>query len=450
LRTWPILVLGIGTIVLLTILSALDSWRRADQIYEMALAIHEAHSQTQEALREIESGIYVSGVFVRDFLLDPSQIAAGAHRRELLAIRESMEENVARLLRLSNLPERTLMDRLRHEVDAYWDSLDPVFEWTPQQKVALSTLFLRKQVLPRRTAVLEMAGEVNELAGADLAQRQREVSARLAAHQRSGERRLAIVLLVAIVVATGSVWRISVLENRAERQRLRTEQAEAEMRQLSRKLVNAQEEERRSLSRELHDEVGQMLTALRVQLGRLAKWRPASDEEYAGHVEDMKELIGQTLNSVRRLASGLRPSVLDDLGVGAALQWQAREFSRRTGLPVEVVIEGLPANLPERHRTCIYRVVQEALTNCARHAAASNIRIVLHTESDRLALTIHDDGRGMPEPTSGNGKPLTGGLGLIGMEERVHELGGQLTIQSQPGKGTLLKVSIPIPAEMAA
>jgi signal transduction histidine kinase len=266
----------------------------------------------------------------------------------------------------------------------------------------------------------------------------------MAAYRASSMRTLIMMIAVAVAVAAGRIWRISRLETRAERERLRTEQAEEEMRQLSRKLVNAQEEERRGISRELHDEVGQMLTALRVQLGKLGKSRQGSDEEYAANLEDARELIAQTLNSVRTIASGLRPSVLDDLGVGAALQWQAREFSRRTGVPVEVVIEGLPANLPDRHRTCIYRVVQEALTNCARHAAAKSIRIALHTEADRLALTIHDDGRGIAEHSG------SAGLGLIGIDERVRELGGQLTIQSQPGKGTLLKISIPVASEIAA
>jgi signal transduction histidine kinase len=240
------------------------------------------------------------------------------------------------------------------------------------------------------------------------------------------------------------------LERRAEQQRLRTVLAEKELRLLSQKLVHAQEDESRRLSRELHDEVGQMLTALRVELGNLDKLRSGPDEEFSSHLEDAKSLTVRTLNSVRNLASGLRPSILDDFGLGPALQWQAREFSRRTGVPVEVVLGGLPVELPDLHRTCVYRVVQEALTNCARHAQARQIRVALHTELDQLSLTIQDDGQGLPENFSAHDRPFASGTGLVGMEERVRELGGLLEIQSQAGRGTLIKVSIPIPAEAAA
>ena len=148
---------------------------------------------------------------------------------------------------------------------------------------------------------------------------------------------------------------------------------------------------------------------------------------------------------MRNLAAGLRPSILDDLGLGPALEWQAREFSRRTGIPVEVQRSGLLPELPDRHRTCLYRVVQEALTNCARHAEAHEIRIALETEADHLSLTVQDDGRGL-----GGQAPLdhangATGLGLMGIEERVRELGGTLAIRSQAGKGTLLNASIPLP-----
>ena len=142
--------------------------------------------------------------------------------------------------------------------------------------------------------------------------------------------------------------------------------------------------------------------------------------------------------------------MLDDLGLGPALQSQAREFSRRTGVPVSVALDDLQVELPEAHRTCIYRVVQEALTNCARHARAQSIRVVLHAEANQLSLTIQDDGRGLATPLFRGPPCLCFGLGLVGIEERVRELAGSFDIQSQPGKGTLLKISIPIPAEAMA
>ena len=131
--------------------------------------------------------------------------------------------------------------------------------------------------------------------------------------------------------------------------------------------------------------------------------------------------------------------MLDDLGLGPALEWQAREFSRRTGVPVTVQADGTVDLLPESYRTCIYRVVQEALTNCARHASAKSIRVNLHGRPNWLALTVEDDGGGfLPEESRGRG------IGLIGIRERVGELGGSVEIFSQPGKGTLIRAELPL------
>lgn len=439
LRSWPILALGFGTLVLLAVLSSADSWRRTGQIYEAILATQQSHARAEAALREIESGIYLSGIFARDFLLDPSHITADLHREELRTVRTSMEEALAAVSELAATGDPELPAKLRTELDAYWASLDPIFDWTPRQKRALSSFFLRNVVLPRRTAVLELAQEVKGLNESDLQERQKRIYSRVAESRRSGERMLIGLLALGVAVSLASILRISRLEERAEEQHQLTERAEQELRRLSQQLVHAQEEERRSLSRELHDEVGQTLTALRVELGNLERLRSGPEEQFRSHLEDAKHLAGQTLASVRNLAAGLRPSVLDDLGLGPALEWQAREFSRRIGIPVHVQLEGLPPELPESHRTCVYRVAQEALTNCARHAEASNIRILLHTDAERLSLAVQDDGKGMSLPRRGTG------LGLIGIEERVRELGGTVTIHSQPGKGMLLKVSIPLP-----
>lgn len=435
---------GFGSIILLTVLFGLDTWRRTSLIYTAVLQIHQSHLRTEAALREIESGIYLSGLFLRDFLLDPSQITAALHRRELLEVRESMERNLEALDQSASPPVRDALRRLRVENDAYWDSLDPVFDWTPAQKLSLSSLFLRRQVLPRRNAVLQMAEQIQALTAADLRQRQEQVDARMATYRQTSVRTMMVAMVLAFLVAVASTFRIWRLEGKAEKERTRTEDAERELRLLSQKLVRAQEEERRHIARELHDEVGQMLTALKVELGNLDRLRNARDEDYRRHLDDAKQLAAQTLVSVRTMASGLRPSVLDDLGLGPALQWQAREFSRHTGVPVEVSVQDLPPDLPDVHRTCIYRVVQEALTNCARHSEAAHIEINVHREDGILVLSVSDNGRGLPY---GGG---VAGLGLRGMEERVRELGGRFSIDSHPGDGTTVKASIPLPEEVAA
>jgi signal transduction histidine kinase len=148
---------------------------------------------------------------------------------------------------------------------------------------------------------------------------------------------------------------------------------------------------------------------------------------------------------LRDLAMGLRPSMLDDIGLGSALQWQARQFAKHAGIPVNVQIDGMPSGLPEPYRTCIYRVVQEALTNCARHAKAKSIDIAIGGEPDAVSVSVRDDGIGFDQ-SNVRGR----GLGLVGMQERVMDLGGVLTISAQTSKGTVLSAKIPLRQEVAS
>jgi signal transduction histidine kinase len=442
-RTWPIPALGFGALVLLTILFALESSRQSRQIYTNLSSIQESYTQSEKLLDEIRSGIYVSSVFVRDFLLDPSHLRAASYRQRLRELRHSMADHLRELDRLTRGRQKATLVELHTELESYWKSMDPIFDWTPQQKIAMSTLFLQQQVLPRRDAVFEMTRQIDELNSANLRMRQERINSNARDFRRRTMQMMALAVVLGVLVAIGSIIRISRLENRAEEQHRRTERAEEELRDLSQKLVQAQEEERRAISRELHDEVGQTLTALRMELGNLETLRNGPEEPFREHLEDSKKLAEQTLRAVRSLAAGLRPSILDDLGLGPALEWQAREFSRRTGIPVEVVRDGLPEDLAENYRTCVYRIVQECLTNCARHAKAKRVRIAIHGSPKMLTLIVQDDGIGL-RYRSGPG------LGLVGIEERVRELSGHVEIHSQPGKGTLLKARIPLAKQAIA
>jgi signal transduction histidine kinase len=180
-----------------------------------------------------------------------------------------------------------------------------------------------------------------------------------------------------------------------------------------------------------------------MELANLEEIRNSPGEEFAARLQEAKQLAEQTLVSVRDLAMGLRPAMLDDLGLGPALEWQGREFSRRSGTPVEVQVDGVVDELPDSHRTCIFRIVQEALTNCARHAQAKSIRIVAHGGPGAVFLSVQDDGVGF---AASEGR----GLGLIGIEERARELGGWVTLRSEPGKGTTLRVELPWAKEASA
>jgi signal transduction histidine kinase len=147
-------------------------------------------------------------------------------------------------------------------------------------------------------------------------------------------------------------------------------------------------------------------------------------------------LAQKGISEIRNMALLLRPSMLDDFGLVPALDWQARETAKRTGMHVQLNSEGT-GELPEEHKTCIYRVVQEALNNCARHAQASNVQVAVRGESGRILLSVLDDGSGF-DPIR------VRGMGLMGMEERVRHLGGTFEIDSHPGRGTRLEIALPV------
>jgi signal transduction histidine kinase len=217
------------------------------------------------------------------------------------------------------------------------------------------------------------------------------------------------------------------------------------MRRLSHDLVLAQEDERRRLARELHDEVGQMLTALRMELGRAERARGLPGDGFARSSAEVKRIIDTITDTVRALSMGLRPAMLDDFGLGAALDWHARDFARRYEVPVFLSVDGDVDGLPEPHRTCVYRAVQEALTNCARHARATRIDVTVTERQQRLHLSIRDDGVGL------DGRdPRSRGVGLLGIEERVREIGGVVSIDSVKGAGTTVSIDIPVPRAMGA
>ena len=438
-RTGIILLIGFGSMVVLIGALGFGGFRRAERIYHDVAAIHETYRHTSSMLADIESDRYLSSILVRDYLLDPNPGSAPQYRKELLEIRSALAKHIASLSRLISHDEGKTLERLSSEMNTYWDSLDPVFEWTPQEKALLGPSFLRRQVIPRRNAVLSITREIDDLNARNLTREEERIKVNRVNFQAYLLKMFAFSFFLALAVAGFSIFRVSRLEWRSEEQRNRAERAEKELRYLSQKLVQAQEEERKSISRELHDEIGQLLTALKMELGNLEQLRSAPGQEFQDHLYEAKAVTEQTMRSVRDLAMGLRPSMLDDIGLGPALQWQVREFSNRSGIPISIDIDGDLSNIPESVNTCIYRVTQESLTNCARHAQAKNVRITVHGGKNGIYVTVADDGVGFESGDSGSI-----GLGLIGMQERVKKLGGTLRISSQDQRGTILEVPLPL------
>ena len=442
-RSWLVLSIGFGTLLLLIGLLGFGAMRRAQALHDETVSAQEGYLQTDAVLRQIPADLYLGDILIRDYLLDPSHITAPAYREQLLVKRASIQQRLALLAQRLGEGEAARLQQLRTELQAYWESLNPILKWSPQEKAALSRVFLRRQVLPRREAVVALAREISEINAANLRKEQQRLKGSQELFQSFLRRTVFLALSLGLFVALISTARVALLERRSEQQRGRAESAEEELRRLSRNLVRTQEEERRRLSRELHDAVGQMLSAMTMELGNMESVITSPDKLRA-RLDEARQLNAETIRGVRDLAMGLRPAMLDELGLGPALRWQGREFSRRSGIPVTVQIDGDLEGLPETHRTCVYRIVQEALTNCARHAQAKNIRISIYGRHDWVQLSIQDDGVGF-DPRHASSR----GLGLIGIQERVRELDGKVTVISQPLKGTILEVEVPVGSGVA-
>jgi signal transduction histidine kinase len=270
-----------------------------------------------------------------------------------------------------------------------------------------------------------------------LQQADQSMAAKFSGVQNSLLRVLAIGFGSGLLLVLGSMVYIVQLERQTRNRYVELARSKDELQRLSSRLVDAQETERRSISRELHDEIGQSLGALLVDISRLAN--STDRPEAKGELERMKVLAERTLSGVRDMALLLRPSMLDDLGLMAALEWQAREISRRSQMEVAVESENVPEDLPDEVRVCIYRLVQEALNNAVRHSGARNAEVTVAQSATGIEVRVADNGRGF-DPAR------TRGLGILGMEERVKRLSGSFRVESKPGQGTTIHAVLPVPS----
>jgi signal transduction histidine kinase len=226
-------------------------------------------------------------------------------------------------------------------------------------------------------------------------------------------------------------------------ERKRTEEdlrtSHEQLRELSVHLQSAIEEERKQIAREIHDELGQELSLLQLELGLVENRLFKNQRVLCKKVRSMSKLIDSIVQSVQRISSNLRPALLDNLGIVAAVDWQAKEFQRRTKIQCESRIDSPEIILNQERSTALFRILQETLTNVARHSKATKVRIELKKNTDAVELTIRDNGIGISAQNVANPKSF----GLIGMRERIRQVGGEIDFSGKRGKGTLVTVTVP-------
>jgi two-component system sensor kinase len=245
-------------------------------------------------------------------------------------------------------------------------------------------------------------------------------------HTRAGDQELLTVILRDI-------------SDRAKAER-ELRHAHEELRSVSQAMHEVRESERTRIARELHDELGQALTALKMDVDLLGSSIPGDRSDLVERTEAMRELLDSTVATTRRISADLRPLVLDDLGLGAAAEWLAQSFAHRTQIPCDLQVDASCAQLGEPHASALFRIMQESLTNVAKHARAHRVAVRVERSGGDAVLTVSDDGVGM-DPAA---RPGPRSFGLRGIGERVMLLGGEVQITSRPETGTTIVARIPL------
>jgi signal transduction histidine kinase len=437
-QTQQLLFIGFGGLLLLLAFTGLNALSVLTRIQTRNESIRKDYFNRDRILEQLRSDIYLSGTYVRDLLLERDPSLGDTHRKELDDARLRIDTNVSAYQRILRGEERTPFQQFTREVKEYFNSLRPALEWNAAQRQEFGYAFMKNSLLPRRMVIVRLADQISQVNQKQMNEGDKQVAILFGDFRRSLIVLLVLTLIGGTLLAGGSIYRILRLERVSGQRFDEVEQARGALRHLSARLIEVQESERRALSRELHDEVGQSLSALLLGLGNVAAILPAdSGGDARVQLFDLRRLAERTVAVVRDMSLLLRPSMLDDLGLIPAVQWQAREVSRTKNIAVQVQADTLPEDIPDEYKTCTYRIVQEALHNVIRHARAKSVRIHLGPHGDNLLLTIQDDGQGfVPEREKG--------VGLLGMEERVKHLHGSFHVGSTRGTGTLIRVELPL------
>lgn len=434
------LAIGFGVTLGLWLYTGYAFTQRIEVVQRDAAEVAARYTRAQELLSTVRAQLLLSSVRVRDGLLDPQphvltqsrdQIDT-AHRIVMMALTDY--EPVIRA------GEGEQIDRLRSEVEKFHTTSSAVLANAEGKNPAQIRQILNRDIVPRREAALAISEDIQAINRRAFVRQQQDISDIHRVAELESRRRLGIALVIGIGVVLLTSGYATRLEGRLRVQLERDARMSQELQDSAAKIIAAQEEERRTIARELHDEVGQMLSALKVEL-EVAQRAVNLSGGSAETLAEAQAIADGALKTVRNLTQLLHPAALDDLGLAAAIDSSLRGLARRQDIRAELHQQGLPERLPRDVELAAYRIVQEAITNVGKHAKASQCHVHLTQLQDRLLIEVEDDGVGFVEDTD---RPIIArGLGLISVRERASRLGGTFNILSTPGRGTRVIVSLP-------
>jgi signal transduction histidine kinase len=414
--------------------------KRISDLESKASAVSTRYIQSQQLLTSARTQVMLSSVYVRDALLDETPGATADGRIRINVALSVADQSLADYVPILNsAAEQAQIERLRQEIAELRDTTWDVLQAQNGGSLEAGPL-LRDRIMPKREAVISVAEELGAVNRRTFVEHQHEIAAIYRETQTRIWEILGFALAASLGVAVLSTRYAGRLEQRVREQHGRDVSLQQDLRRLSNRLIRVREQERRSLARELHDEIGQLMTAIKVELA-VAQRTLEERGDARGVLDDARPIADRALHAVRDLSHLLHPSVLDDLGLPAATEWFIKNFRKRYGLHVDFTSTGMAERLASDVETAAYRIIQESLANAAKHAAARRICVSIHCLS-RLTVTVEDDGSGFEvgAPRAAEGDR---GLGLVSMRERATQLDGTLTIDSVPGRGTRIIADLP-------
>ena len=435
-RLRAVLALGYGGLLILLLVSGANALRTLRNLHD---AEEQARNRSLERRRVLTTVILSASVYtnnVERILLSEKLLGDSGTVAEVLQRAQEALSAVKAYPTDRTPEEQDLLQHLQGYLLDEEDILRSAKAWDPREFRGRAQQAVSDEIIPRRQQFVTIAQQIELLNDNETVAAQQASFAQFGRLQDRLTRLLVVALTSGLLLAIGSAIYILRLERQERLRYAELAQNREELQELSSRLLDAQETERRSLSRELHDEVGQALGLLLMDVGRLSN-QLGSDAKLQEMVQRIKTVAERTVQTVRNMALLLRPSMLDDLGLVSAVEWYAREVSRRGEIEVDVKAENVSETLPDSLMVCIYRVVQEAVNNTQRHAHAKNVVVTLKETATSVQLEVRDDGTGFDAVR-------TRGMGLLGMEERVKRLGGTIEINSRSGAGTTICAELPL------
>jgi signal transduction histidine kinase len=436
------LLLGFGVTLSTWLVAGYGMRERMRGVEEEIAAINVRFDRAQDVLSEVSTQVLIASILVRDGLNDPDPAAGPLYRRRFEETFGRADAALRAYQPVLNLPsERAALLALGDQIDDLRAEMDGVWGAEGQPLPQDAHRWLQERVVPKRTAVLGVSEQIRKLNRNVFIQQQTETRRLNRQAQEQALRRIGLAVGASLLIGALATAYAARLETRLRRQRARDMLITANLHRLSERLATAQEDERRGIARELHDEVGQALTAIKVEVS-IAQRSPGVPPAAVERLDDARQMTEDALHTIRDLSHLLHPPLLDDLGLAAALKHQLETFGRRHGIRAVLEHEPSERRFAPEIEVALYRIVQEALTNIAKHAHASTCRVTVLDGDTSVQVTIDDDGSGF-DAAEVEHRGHARGIGLIGMKERAHHLGGTLRIDSAPGHGTRLTVVMP-------